>query len=44
MHKGWIFAPALLALGATGCSQQTPEGVAKAVTEGVAAWYEPFQK
>ena len=24
--------------------QQTPEGVGKAVTEGVAAWYEPFQK
>jgi raffinose/stachyose/melibiose transport system substrate-binding protein len=24
--------------------QQTPEGVAKTVTEGVAAWYEPFQK
>jgi len=24
--------------------QQTPEGVGKAVTEGVSAWYEPFRK
>jgi len=24
--------------------QQTPEDVGKAITEGVAAWYEPFQK
>ena len=24
--------------------QQTPEGIGKVITEGVAAWYEPFQK